>query len=110
MKLLFDQNLSPKLVSMLADVFPTSSHVLAEHLDTSDDDEVWDFALRNDFTIVTKDQDYDAMSVTRGWPPKILWLQIGNCTTKEVEEVIRKSHSAITDFEADATVGTLVIR
>ena len=38
MKLLFDQNLSPKLVHRLADLFPDSSHVQLVGLDRAGDD------------------------------------------------------------------------
>jgi predicted nuclease of predicted toxin-antitoxin system len=44
MKLLFDQNLSPKLVSRLADLFPGSSHVQSEGLDSANDDQIWEHA------------------------------------------------------------------
>jgi predicted nuclease of predicted toxin-antitoxin system len=48
-KLLFDQNLSPRLVSLLADLFPNSNHVFPLGLDTIDDSEIWEFAKANDF-------------------------------------------------------------
>ncbi len=44
MKLLFDQNLSPKLVNRLADLFPGSIHVLSVGLDCADDDRIWEYA------------------------------------------------------------------
>ncbi len=54
MKLLFDQNLSPKLVDRLADMFPDSTHVSLKGLDHATDDEVWKWALEHGFTIVTE--------------------------------------------------------
>ena|SRR6516165_525086 len=81
MKLLFDQNLSPKLVNRLADLFPGSSHVQSERLDCADDDQVWDHARQHGFAIVSKDEDYNNLSVLRGSPPKVIWVQLGNCTT-----------------------------
>lgn len=57
MKLLFDQNLSPKLVNRLADLFPGSIHVLSVGLDCADDDRIWEYAEQNGFAIVTKDVD-----------------------------------------------------
>ena len=59
MKLLFDHNLSPKLVNLLADLFPGSSHVQSIGLDCADDDQVWEQARLNGFAIVTKDADYN---------------------------------------------------
>lgn len=53
MKLLFDQNLSRKLVTRLADIFPNASHVQLHGLAEKTDTEIWDFAKLNDFCIVT---------------------------------------------------------
>ena len=95
MKLLFDQNLSPKLVNRLADLFPGSSHVQSVGLDCATDDVVWDYARQNGFAIVSKDEDYNSMSVVRGSPPKVIWLLLGNCTTAQVEAVFRRRFADI---------------
>ncbi len=65
MTLLFDQNLSPKLVSRLADLFPGSTHVQSEGLDCATDDAIWEHCLQNALAIVTKDEDYNSLSVIR---------------------------------------------
>ena len=109
MKLLFDQNLSPKLVNRLADLFPGSSHVQSAGLDAADDNQVWQYAKQNGFTIVTKDEDYNNLSVLRGWPPKVIWLQLGSCTTSQVEAAFRTRIADITAFENDPAAGTLVL-
>ncbi len=109
MKLLFDQNVSPKLVTRLADLFPGSTHVQVLGLDCADDDQVWDHARLNDLAIVTKDEDYNNLSVLRGSPPKVLWLQLGNCTNAQVEAVLRSHFADIETFEKDPSVGTLVL-
>ena len=109
MKLLFDQNLSPKLVARLADLFPGSAHVLALNLDSSPDEDVWEFARLNGYVVVSKDEDYNALSVLRGNPPKVIWLQLGNCTTAEVETEFRLRFADIEAFEIDTSAGTLVL-
>ncbi len=109
MKLLFDQNLSPKLASGLADLFPGSSHVQSVGLDCASDDEVWEHARLNGLAIVTKDEDYNNLSVVRGSPPKVIWLQLGNCTTTQVETVFRTRLADIEAFAKDPAVGTLVL-
>jgi predicted nuclease of predicted toxin-antitoxin system len=108
MKLLFDQNLSPKLVNRLADLFPDSKHVLTLGLDCADDDAVWDFARQNGFAIVTKDADYNNLSVLRGAPPKVIWLLTGNCTTSHVEAVFRARANDLAAFEIDPA-GTIAL-
>ena len=109
MKLLFDQNVSPKLVGELADLFPNSQHVQGAGLHLSSDLEVWEYARHNDFAIVTKDEDYSVLSVSRGYPPKVIWLQLGNCTTAEISAVLRDRLTDIEAFEAVPTLGTLVL-
>jgi predicted nuclease of predicted toxin-antitoxin system len=109
MKLLFDQNLSPKLATSLANLFPGSCHVQSLALDCAGDDQVWEYARLNQFAIVSKDEDYNNLSVLRGSPPKVLWLQIGNCTTRQVEVLFRTHFADIEAFEKDLTVGTLVL-
>lgn len=109
MKLLFDQNLSPKLVTRLADLFPGSCHVQSEKLECASDDEVWNYARSNALAIVTKDADFNNLSVVRGTPPKIIWLLLGNCTTAQVESVFRARFADIEAFEKDPSVGTLAL-
>ena len=99
MKLLFDQNLSPKLILRLADLFPGSDHVQSVGLDRANDDQVWEYARLNAFAVVTKDEDYNTLSVVRGCPPKVIWLQLGNCTTTQVEAAIRVHFADIEAFE-----------
>ncbi len=109
MKLLFDQNMSFRLVRSLADTFPGSSHVQFVGLDSASDDQVWEYARLNGFVIVTKDEDFNDLSVMRGIPPKVIWLQLGNCTTSQVEAAIRACIEDIRAFREDAFTGTLVL-
>lgn len=109
MTLLFDQNVSPKLVERLADSFPGSSHVQEAGLERANDMEVWAYARQNGCTIVTKDEDFSEISVLRGCPPKVVWLQLGNCTTSHLESTLRSGRSDIMEFESNRDVGTLVL-
>lgn len=76
MKLLFDQNLSPRLVNSLADLYPDSNHVASLGLGSATDQVVWNHAQLNDFVIVTKDADFNELSVVFGFPPKVIWLLV----------------------------------
>jgi len=88
-KLPFDQNLSHRLVSALADVFPDSKHVRNVGLGRADDDAVWQYALAQGFAIVYKDSDFHQLSFVRGHPPKVVWIRRGNCSTDEIEALVR---------------------
>lgn len=72
MKLLFDQNLSPRLAEQLGDLFPGSAHVQSLRLARSSDSRLWDFACQNEFVIVTKDGDFSDRSSLFGYPPKVI--------------------------------------
>jgi predicted nuclease of predicted toxin-antitoxin system len=100
-KLLFDENLSPKLSDKLSDVFPGSAHVRNVGLKSSPDPMVWQFAVANDFHLVSKDADMHDRSLLLGFPPKIIWIRLGNCTTSDVERLIRRDITKINQFLAD---------
>jgi predicted nuclease of predicted toxin-antitoxin system len=110
MKLQFDQNLSPKLVTRLTDLFPGSLHVQDVGLESAGDVEVWEHARSEGLAIVSKDDDFQSLSVVRGHPPKVIWLQTGNTTTAQLESVIRGRFADIVAFENDPAVGTLGVR
>ncbi|MEZ2232590.1 DUF5615 family PIN-like protein [Microcoleus sp.] len=109
MKLLFDHNLSPRLVNRLADIFPNSNHVDNLGLAQVDDSDVWLYAENNDFAIATKDSDYNELLMLRGFPPKIIWLRRGNCSTSEIEAILRRHITDIQTLFDDSSVGILTL-
>jgi predicted nuclease of predicted toxin-antitoxin system len=108
-KLLFDQNLARDLVGRLFDIFPGSQRVTSAGLDQASDQDVWDHASAHDFTIVSKDSDFNQLSFLHGAPPRVVWLRIGNCTTDEMEQILRKRAAEIVAFEAGNEASVLVI-
>lgn len=101
MKLLFDENLSPRLVRLLADLYPDSVHVRDVGLKAADDSEVWTYAQDNSFIICSKDSDLHQRSFLLGFPPKVVWVRLGNCSTSDVELLLRKYSTTIELFAAD---------
>ena len=102
MKLLFDQNLSFKLVARLADLFPDSNQVQQLGLAEADDAAIWKFAKANGFTIVTQDSDFADMAMLYGSPPKIIWLRCGNQPNAAIEKILRDQAESISGFEKDS--------
>lgn len=47
MKLLFDQNLSEKLYSLLSDIYFESCHVKQASMEREDDVKIWQYAKEN---------------------------------------------------------------
>jgi len=108
-RLLFDQNLSPRLAAALADLYPGSTHVREVDLAAAYDDAVWRYAAEHDLTIVSKDADFHERSFVLGQPPKVIWIRRGNCSTDEVLALLRSQHEAITRFEAEAEAAFLAL-
>jgi predicted nuclease of predicted toxin-antitoxin system len=106
-KLLFDQNLSPTLVEHLADVYPDSVHVSDVGLDRALDREVWDYAHERELTVVTKDADFEEMSMLRGFPPHVVWIRRGNCTTREIENILRQNRHAVEQLHENPDAGVV---
>ncbi|HEV7224119.1 MAG TPA: DUF5615 family PIN-like protein [Pirellulales bacterium] len=110
MKLLFDQNLSYRLVASLAAEYPGSVHVRNVGLATADDEDVWNYARANGFCIVSKDSDFQQRALLYGYPPKVIWVRIGNCSTAVAEGALRARQTDVLTFGADPSAAILVLR
>lgn len=108
LRLLFDQNLSDRLIKSLADLFTGSVHVKEAGLASASDRAVWDFARQNGLAIISKDSDFHQMSFLYGAPPKTIWLRLGNASTQEIEYLIRAQAAEILRFLA-ADEGALLV-
>ena len=100
MKLPFDENLSPKLPGLLAALFPGSAHVRECGRPGQTDEEVWEYAQANGFTIVSKDSDFQQRSLLYGHPPRLVWLRIGNCTRQQLVQLITTHEGDIRALDA----------
>jgi predicted nuclease of predicted toxin-antitoxin system len=110
LKLLFDANLSPKLVGRLAELFPDSIHVFDTGLARYTSDEtIWEYAGANGFTIVTADSDFLDLAKSRGAPPKVVRIENCNYRTSQVEDLLRRHAISISELEQSSRP-TLVIR
>ncbi|MBI4625059.1 MAG: DUF5615 family PIN-like protein [Verrucomicrobia bacterium] len=109
MKLLFDQNLSPRLPRVLEDLFPGSQHVREIGLHDAGDAAIWDYASAHDFVIVSKDSDFQARSLLLGAPPQFVWLRLGNCSVAESAELLRRHSVTLHTFAQDTAQSHLML-
>ena len=102
MKLLFDNNISFRVVKYFARVFPESIHVADKNMDANTEDEtIWRFAINNGYTILTKDNDFESMSRLYGCPPKVIQLICGNKSTSEIISILKNNSDSILSFDSD---------
>jgi predicted nuclease of predicted toxin-antitoxin system len=104
MRLLFDQNLSHRLLSALEDLFPGSLHVRLLGLGEADDLAIWNYAKDHQLVIVTQDSDYSDWNKLRGTPPKIVWLRCGNTSVDQMHSKLRNAVARIQALDSDSDV------
>ena len=109
MKLLFDENLSHRLVGILAHEFRGCTHVRDIGLRAAADSQIWDHARTQDFVIVSKDTDFRERSYVEGFPPKVIWLDVGNAGTSAILELLRRERQRIERFEALEETSLLIL-
>ena len=109
MKLLLDENLSPKLAARLHADFSGSSQVELSGLKGNPDDAVWAYARDNGFIIVSKDNDFRQKAFLLGAPPKVVWLSIGNAGTAVVETLLKRNRERIRQFYKQPEEALLVL-
>lgn len=109
MKLLFDENLSHKLVGILAHEFPGCAHVRDIDLRAAEDRQIWDRAKAAALLIVSKDTDFRERSYVEGFPPKVIWLDVGNAGTVAIAELLGRERQRIQDFEKQEETSLLIL-
>jgi len=108
-KLLFDENVSPKLPPSLAQQYPGSVHVRSVGLRGADDQRIWDHARTQGFAIVSKDTDFRERSFVEGHPPKVIWLDVGNAGTAVIADVLQRERQRIEAFEKHDETSFLIL-
>ncbi|MEM6514978.1 MAG: DUF5615 family PIN-like protein [Bacteroidota bacterium] len=102
MKLLFDQNISFRIIKLLSENFENSSQVRELGLENNTDNGIWNFAKAKGYTIVTFDADFADIAYINGHPPKIIWLKTGNLTTRFIAELLNKNAEINSKFCLDS--------
>lgn len=98
MKLLFDQNISFRLINKIITLFPEAKQVRQLGIENYSDIEIWEYAKQNDYSIITFDADFLDISSLKGHPPKIIWLRFGNTSTDMLAEILTAKYEIIKEF------------
>lgn len=109
MKFLFDQNISQRILIVLPERYTGSSHVKFERLINATDRQIWEFAKKNNFIIVTQDSDFNELNTLFGFPPKIIWIRTGNLKTQAIIDLLISQHQEIKQFIEDENYGCFEI-
>jgi predicted nuclease of predicted toxin-antitoxin system len=107
MKLLFDQNISYRIIELVSNRYPEAVHIKQIGLNNATDNSIWIYAEENEYTIVTFDSDFYNLSLIKGCPPKIIWLRIGNTSTQMVAKILNDDFALIEAFLTDLSYESL---
>jgi predicted nuclease of predicted toxin-antitoxin system len=97
MKLLLDENLSRRLVPFLQHDYPGSSQVVLLGLESASDRVVWQKAKDDGYVIVTRDTDFQELSLVWGQPPKVVRLRTLNQTRAATLKVLIDNRELIVE-------------
>jgi predicted nuclease of predicted toxin-antitoxin system len=78
--ILIDAQLPPGLKLLLTAAGHEARHVAEVALRDATDREIWDYAVRENMVIMTKDEDFAMRRIRESEGPTIIWLRIGNCS------------------------------
>jgi predicted nuclease of predicted toxin-antitoxin system len=108
-KLLFDENLSFRLVERLLAEYPGSTHVELIGLRGASDQSVWQYARDNNFILISKDDDFRNLCLVRGAPPKVVWMNLGNAATDQIADLLKRRRADIELFSGSAEESLLIL-
>jgi len=109
MKLLIDENISYRIINLIKIHFPYSIHVSSIRKKRFSDLEIWSYAKKNNFIIVTYDEDFYEWQLMKGYPPKIIWLRFGNSKTEIIANKLIINFDQIQKFSNNNDLGLLEI-
>ncbi len=109
MRFLFDQNISHRIIKQLPEQYSDSTSVKQAGLINATDREVWDFAKKHDYVIVTQDSDFNDLNSLYGFPPKIIWIRSGNLKTKEILQILTDQAVDVKNFLSNHIMGCFEI-
>ena len=109
MSFLLDQNISFRVCALLSGAFENVKHVKQLGLVDASDQEIWQYAKANNFTIVTFDSDFIDFAILKGFPPKIIWLRFGNASNLKIVNKLLSNEVMIKEFILNPEIAFLEI-
>lgn len=107
MKLLLDENILRRIVPALDRSFPETSQVAMLGLERASDRQVWPYAKSHGYVLVSKDKDFRDLQAAWGFPPKIIQLTMGNCSSQAIARALNNASKQIEQALAEEAIGLI---
>jgi predicted nuclease of predicted toxin-antitoxin system len=98
MKLLFDESLSPRLVELLADLFPGSESALRNGFARAGDLKILEHAAAEEFVLVSTDSDFVRL-VNSVPDARVVILRSCDYPTEAAAELLRRNAVRIAELQ-----------
>ena len=99
MRILLDQNLSPKLVRRLADLFPSLESAYEHGLTAATDTAIFSWARESGFAaVISADLDFVNLVGKIGSPPKVIRIEHCDFPSRVIEGLVRRDAVRIHRF------------
>jgi len=95
---------------MLGEMYSGCVHVEDVGLRGATDQRIWDYCREEDLILVSKDTDFRERSLQEGFPPKVIWLDVGNAGTEVIASLLRRSIDHIAAFDGQKQSSFLALR
>jgi predicted nuclease of predicted toxin-antitoxin system len=97
------------LVPFLQHDYPGSNQVVLLGMQSATDQEVWQKAKDDDYVIVTRDADFQELSLVWGQPPKVIRLKTLNQTRAITLKLLIESRDVIAESLLDQDLAAIEI-
>ena len=87
-RFLIDEQLPPALAARLAELGHDAEHILKIGLGGATDGEIWAACIRRHAVLITKDEDFAALARRPGAACPVIWLRLGNTTSRALWSAI----------------------
>lgn len=98
MSFLLDQNISFRVVALISGTFDKVKQVKELGLTDASDLDIWNYAFRNKYTIITFDSDFIDLANLKGTPPKVVWPRFGNASNLKIAHKLISNSEVIKEF------------
>jgi predicted nuclease of predicted toxin-antitoxin system len=103
--LLFDENISYRILKKIDFHFPASKHISYFSKQTLKDIQIFGIALKQNYSIVSFDEDFFELQILKGFPPKLIWLRFGNFSTQQIADSLIDKKQQILEFLTNDELG-----
>jgi len=109
MKLLLDENLSRRIIPALQQAYPNSSQIALLQMHEASDLDIWEYAKKEGYAIVTQDADFHEYNLLHAGPPLVIWLRCGNQPKNIILDKLLSHQPTIQEAEQDKNIWCIEI-